>query len=154
MEPVSEYRRKLDGRWFVVFANDSRMPRAHWVWLQTYPDDPILKGEVIHHKDEDKENDSPENLQKMTDPDHRSLHSGSGVKALNRWRKKNPEEAKKQSSKNASKLQERLANDPELYKKTCDNRRKVMQSEAYRKKMSEAQKRRWRKRKEKEVVPA
>lgn len=32
------------------------------------------KGEVVHHKDEDKTNDDPDNLEVMSNPRHSSLH--------------------------------------------------------------------------------
>jgi len=124
------------------------MKRAYYVWVTTYPNDPILEGEVIHHKDENKENDSPDNLEKMSDFDHKSMHSDVGKASLDQWRKDNPEEAKAQSSNNASIMRAKVWDDPVRYKQMCDKRRKTMQSEAYRKKMSEAQKRRWRKKKE------
>ena len=137
-----------DGRLNVVYANGDREPMANYVWNKEHPDDPVMPGEVIHHEDNDKTNDSPGNLQKMSAFDHKSYHSGVGVKALAKWRKENPEKASNQSSKNAHALQVKLATDPELRKKIDTNRRKTIQSKAYRKKMSEALKRHWRKKKE------
>ena len=48
---------------------------SHAIWLKFYPDDPILDGEVIHHKDENHDNNKKCNLQKMTIAEHNSLHS-------------------------------------------------------------------------------
>lgn len=50
--------------------------RAHAIWNKYHSDNPIEPndGFVIHHKDEDHFNDSPENLMKMTRPAHISLH--------------------------------------------------------------------------------
>ena len=47
------------------------------VWNGYHPDDPILPdtGYVIHHKDHDHFNNSPDNLQKMTAFAHISHHS-------------------------------------------------------------------------------
>ena len=48
---------------------------SHDVWNYYYPDDPILKDEVIHHKNGDPSDDRIENLQKMKRGDHSSLHT-------------------------------------------------------------------------------
>ena len=48
---------------------------SHEVWDKHYPNDPILKGEVIHHKDGDHDNNKKCNLQKMTDSAHKRLHA-------------------------------------------------------------------------------
>lgn len=78
---------------------------AHSVWNKHHPANPIKPGDgnVIHHKDGNKKNDSPKNLVKMPDAKHRSDHSGKGSKALSKWRKNNPEAARKQSIDNARK---------------------------------------------------
>ena len=125
-EPIREVFR--NGRWYVSFRSprltgNHQMKRAYYVWTITHPDDPILKGECIHHKDEDKENDSPDNLEKMTCFEHKSLHSKTGVQALAKWRKENPEKAKRQSQENAHRLQDRLNSEPAFYKMVCDKRR-------------------------------
>ncbi len=60
---------------------------ARYVWDKTHPKDKLKKGEIIHHKDENKKNDAPSNLAKKTDGKHKSLHSHHGVKALARYRK-------------------------------------------------------------------
>jgi len=35
---------------------------------------PLREDEVVHHRDHDKQNNLPENLEVMTDFEHRSLH--------------------------------------------------------------------------------
>ncbi|MEY5098203.1 MAG: Corynebacterium phage StAB [Pseudomonadota bacterium] len=35
---------------------------------------PLLPGEIVHHKDGDKHNNSPENLEVMTQAEHMRLH--------------------------------------------------------------------------------
>ena len=52
---------------------NSRQHKTHIVY-EYFSGEKIKKGEVIHHKDFNKFNDSYENLQKMTDSAHRRLH--------------------------------------------------------------------------------
>lgn len=86
-----------------IKGTNKQMRRAHYVWDLHHPDDPILPGEIIHHDDDNKKNDAPENLKKMTDFEHKRLHSQAGVSALAKWRRENPEKAKKQSQDNIKK---------------------------------------------------
>jgi hypothetical protein len=53
-----------------------KQPRSHKIWNATHPNDTINSGDgyVIHHKDENHNNDDPDNHQKMTRGDHRRLH--------------------------------------------------------------------------------
>jgi hypothetical protein len=146
-EPISEYRRKVDGRHYLVFDDDTQMPRAHYVWLKTYPNDPILDGEVIHHKNENKEDDSPDNLEKITAFKHRSLHSHNGINALGAWRKNNPSKAKKMSINNANKMHRILNADPIRLEEVKEKRRKAMKTQSYKEKQSRAQKLAWKRRK-------
>lgn len=60
---------------------------ARYVWDKTHPKNKLKKGEVVHHKDGNKKNDAPSNLEKKTDGKHKSHHSHHGVKALTRYRK-------------------------------------------------------------------
>lgn len=101
-----------------VTVGKKRIYRAHAIWNDAYPNDPIIPGEVIHHKDGIKSNDSPSNLEKMTDFDHRKLHSHHGTEALKKWRAENPKRARKQSQANAKKLRDRLRSDPVLAERT------------------------------------
>ena len=77
-----------------ITVNGKRVRAAKVVWNKYYPDDQVKDGEVIHHKDGNKNNDSPENLVKMTDLEHRSFHM-KGAKVLKKWRAENPELARK-----------------------------------------------------------
>jgi hypothetical protein len=101
------------GRYYMT-VDGKRMPRAYVVWNKYHPNDPILKGEVIHHKNENKLDDHHDNLQKMTAFEHKQLHSGVGVKALNEFRKGNPEKAHEQSSQAAKLLHQRMKLDPKF----------------------------------------
>ncbi len=47
---------------------------SHKVWNDNFPDDPILKGECIHHKNGIHEDNRLENTQKMTKGEHSSIH--------------------------------------------------------------------------------
>jgi hypothetical protein len=49
--------------------------RAHCVWNQAHPDDPVLPGDEVHHIDHNKQNDAPENLMKMNGKDHAIFHA-------------------------------------------------------------------------------
>jgi hypothetical protein len=49
---------------------------ARWVWSQA--NGSIPRGCVIHHKDGDKLNDNPENLECMTRNAHMALHDPRG----------------------------------------------------------------------------
>ncbi len=68
------------------------------VWNEYHPDDPIIPGDgcVIHHEDENPWNDSPNNLQKMTDVQHKKHHTSNG-RHPNQGRKFSPELRKKLS---------------------------------------------------------
>lgn len=50
------------------------MPKSHKIWNKNHPNDKVKKGEVIHHKDGNHNNDTPENQEKMTKPKHTALH--------------------------------------------------------------------------------
>tara|TARA_Y100000310_G_scaffold56805_2_gene52113 strand:+ start:3298 stop:3897 length:600 start_codon:yes stop_codon:yes gene_type:complete len=52
---------------------------SHKVWNDNYPDDPILVGQDIHHKNEIHEDNDPKNLEKLEHGEHTTLHS-SGEK--------------------------------------------------------------------------
>jgi len=102
-------RKRIDGK---------EIRNAHYVWNQTYPDDPIKPGDgfVIHHKDGDKKNDAPDNLEKLPDPMHRSEHGKLvGVKTLRKWEEENPEEARKNRVRSAKKMLATLKADPVRY---------------------------------------
>uniref|UniRef100_A0A6M3LXM7 Putative homing endonuclease n=1 Tax=viral metagenome TaxID=1070528 RepID=A0A6M3LXM7_9ZZZZ len=70
-----QYFKKDHERWYVYWRENgtrTTMPRARWVWEQA--NGPIPDGYVVHHKDENKENDSLDNLELMTREDHTFYH--------------------------------------------------------------------------------
>lgn len=67
------YLDKKKGYWF---STDSPRIYAHrWVWINLHG--PIPKGCHIHHIDENKNNNSPENLMLMSSFEHLSFHMKS-----------------------------------------------------------------------------
>lgn len=141
-----------------VTVNGKRMLRSHAVWNENHPDDPVKPGEVVHHKDENKWNDSPGNLEKMSQAGHKSFHGNLGSEALRKWRKENPEKAREHGIKRALALKKELEARPdygEIKRKraiaggqaAAKLQRGTKASSGTRKKMSESQKRRWEKRK-------
>lgn len=40
------------------------MPRSHYLWNLAHPDDPVLRGQVIHHLNEDSLDDRVDNFEK------------------------------------------------------------------------------------------
>jgi hypothetical protein len=52
----------------------------HRIWNEMHPEDPIISGDgnVIHHIDENPNNNSPDNLLKMTDVEHKKHHTSNG----------------------------------------------------------------------------
>lgn len=57
-----------------VWNGTKYIPRSHAVWNAAHPNDPILPGEHIHHSNRIRDDDRPENLQKIAAGDHNSLH--------------------------------------------------------------------------------
>ncbi len=49
------------------------LPVSRYVWESLFS--PILRGEIIHHKDENPRNNCPENLELISDRKHKSLHA-------------------------------------------------------------------------------
>lgn len=71
-KPKSSQRKRVYvGR---VDGKPRYIQRSHWVWLQHHPDDPILPGQEIHHKDDNRLNDDIDNLEKLWKRDHEALH--------------------------------------------------------------------------------
>lgn len=58
---------------------DGYIRRYHYVWNRAHPDDLVLKGEVVHHLNENHQDDRIENLEKTRQPDHARGH-GTGRK--------------------------------------------------------------------------
>lgn len=94
--------------------NGKRIKAAHVIWDLTHPENPIKKGEVIHHKDENKKNDSPSNLIKLTKAKHDELHAIIR-QPLKQWQKDNPEKVKELGRRSLEKYR-RL--NPDKCKKT------------------------------------
>src|SRR4030095_4020245 len=69
------------GRWrtangyIAVNLGQGRQMLEHRLVMGRILGRPILRGEVVHHRDGDKANNSPENLQLMTDEEHRKYES-------------------------------------------------------------------------------
>lgn len=142
-----------NGRYRITIGGKC-MLYARYVWNKEHPDNQIKKGDgfVIHHKDEDELNDDPNNLEKMLDAKHRSHHSKFGVTALAKWRKENPELAKKVATNCAERMREVVMSDPKVLKRKLSNQRIAMQSPKYRKKMSISVKKSWEKRRKKKLI--
>lgn len=49
--------------------------RSHLVWNRAHPDDPVQKGEHVHHLNHVRDDDRVENLQKMNAAAHARLHN-------------------------------------------------------------------------------
>ena len=72
-----------------IWENGKNMPFAHFIWNLFAPQDPIIRGDgfLIHHKDLNPLNDDICNLQKITRPEHQSIHK-AGKKLSDEHRKK------------------------------------------------------------------
>lgn len=57
-----------------VAKNSHYILRSHKVWNEAHPDDFVQKGEEVHHENEIRDDDRPENLRKMTSAEHDALH--------------------------------------------------------------------------------
>jgi len=71
----TNWQKKTDGRRYTHYWDGDRkryIYRNQWVWMQT--NGPIPPGHQIHHKSEDKTDDSIENLQCLPSPKHGRLH--------------------------------------------------------------------------------
>lgn len=78
----------------MVSVNGKIIKRASFIWNSLHPDDPIIDGEVVHHRDEDKRNDKPRNLKKMSKIKHDRLHTMKRQPLL-QWKKKHSLEVKR-----------------------------------------------------------
>jgi len=137
---------KIDGKWIQY---------SHYVWNINHPEDPYVpyQGYVIHHKDGNKKNDDPSNLQKVPDKIHRGIiHKANN---LAQWHKDNPEKSKEVLRKGAKRMREVVKSDPVKYAKMLKKRREsVIKANKARKlpkeewnKRRAAYMRKWRKRK-------
>ena len=71
---------QIEGKRY-IYSNVVRYIYSNVVWNFLNPDNPMVKGDVIHHKDRDVLNDMPDNLQKMTNSNHIALHSSNRTSA-------------------------------------------------------------------------
>lgn len=80
---VKQYLNKKVDRWYVTISQNSplarklgrhRMLRSHFVWMREHGVWEIPAGYVVHHKDHDRHNDTPDNLELMLGVDHDRLH--------------------------------------------------------------------------------
>jgi hypothetical protein len=58
---------------------DGYIRRYHYMWNTAHPSDPVRRGEVIHHRNEDHQDDRIENLEKTRQSHHARGH-GTGRK--------------------------------------------------------------------------
>jgi len=86
------------GRWRMPVPRDERIDhptvdskgyiaRSHYVWNRARPDDPVLRGQVIHHINGDPLDDRVENLQKFpSQSEHAAHHAPATVRRRRRNR--------------------------------------------------------------------
>jgi hypothetical protein len=105
----------VTGNRYYARINGEKIPRAYLVWNKYHPENPVKPGEVIHHINENKLDDKIENLQKMTDSEHRRLHGKEiGARKLKEFREQHPEESHRYSSNAAKLLHQRMKLDPKF----------------------------------------
>jgi hypothetical protein len=77
-----------DGYLMAWDGMQSRYRPAHvLIWEQTH-ERPVRRGWHVHHKDADKRNNRPENLQELDPATHRRLHAGWLLDEDGRWWKR------------------------------------------------------------------
>lgn len=69
---VERYAKVYLGR---INGKPKYMQRSHAVWNAAHPDDPVRRGEHIHHIDHNPRNDDIANLAKLTKRAHAQLHT-------------------------------------------------------------------------------
>jgi len=122
-----------------ITVSGKRTRAAKVLWNLRHPEDLVKTGEVVHHKDGNKKNDSPENHEKMADAAHRRLHAGNKLKdwhkrnsgrrkgaeqlilfrigwRIEEWREHNPEAAREASQRGIKGMQAFFKRNPELDK--------------------------------------
>lgn len=81
--PVKQYLNRKVDRWYVTFSQNSqlarrlgrhRLLRSHYVYMKSTDTWEIPLGFVVHHKDHDRHNDHPGNLELMSETEHNRLH--------------------------------------------------------------------------------
>jgi hypothetical protein len=69
---------KYYGYWWVQLPNKTWKREHHYVW-ESAGNPPVRRGWVLHHKDENKENNALDNLELMTRSQHAKHHSKGRV---------------------------------------------------------------------------
>jgi hypothetical protein len=88
LEEGTHFISKKDGRYRVCY-NDQYFTRATLVYHLANPSEgPLQKGEEIHHRDHNRLNDGPTNLERLTQRKHLAVHSGKRIVS----RKRSPKE--------------------------------------------------------------
>jgi hypothetical protein len=57
-----------------TIRSDGYIQRYQYNWNNRYPDDPVKRGDIIHHVNEDRTDDRVENLEKLTQSEHARRH--------------------------------------------------------------------------------
>lgn len=65
--------------------------RSRIVWMQSHPNDPLRKGEHIHHLNGDTMDDRPENLVKLSSSRHAKSHNSFAEINAKRKRERRPD---------------------------------------------------------------
>jgi hypothetical protein len=76
-DAMKKSRIRNDGR-----RHYKRKPFAYFIWNLYHPNDPVKKGDVIHHKNEDILDDDIDNLEKMKFGRHSSLHHKNKIVSI------------------------------------------------------------------------
>lgn len=71
---VQVYVRLEDRHRHFTISKRGFILRSHLVWDRAHPDDPVMPGEIIHHKDNDSLNDTLENLEKLPSQREHARH--------------------------------------------------------------------------------
>lgn len=66
-------RQRVDGYWLVLTPDGERL--EHRVVMERKLGRPLRDDEIVHHVDEDKSNNDPENLEVMSQSDHARHHA-------------------------------------------------------------------------------
>jgi hypothetical protein len=92
---------------YVMELHNGKWVRQHRLRMEKKLGRKLERWEVVHHRDDNKENNDLDNLRLMNDPDHKSLHSSK--------RKHKPETKLKMS-----KAAKEIASDPEERKRRSE----------------------------------
>lgn len=56
-------------------ARSWSMPRSHYVWNDHHPEDPVMPGDHIHHRNHVRDDDWIDNLEKLPGSEHLRMHA-------------------------------------------------------------------------------